>query len=321
MATIGFHASHELFPPSALLRHMQQAERAGFAAGMCSDHFHPWTARQGHSGYSFVWLGAALQATGLSIGTICCPVFRYHPAVVAQAAATLAELFPDRFWLALGTGQALNEHIIGQPWPDKPERQAMVSEAAGVMRALWRGEVVTHRGKIRVEHARVFSLPERLPLLLGAATSPATAEWVASWADGLLTVNTDRATMQQVVDAFRGGGGEGKPMYLQDMVGYDPDEQRAWHEAAKNWPVAVLDQEQLQNLETPERMAAACGTVRPSDLKGKARVSSDPARHVAWLEDDLALGFDRIFLYTISGNAERFIDAYGEKVLPAFRTI
>lgn len=319
MAIIGFHASHEMYPPSALLRQMQQAERAGFAAGMCSDHLHPWTPSQGHSGYSFAWLGAALQATGFSLGTICCPVFRYHPAVVAQAAATLAEMSPGRFWLALGTGQALNEHVTGRPWPDKPERRAMVREAADVMRALWRGETVTRRGKVRVEEARVYSCPETPPLLLGAATTPETAGWVASWADGLLTVNTDAGTMRRVVEAFRGGGGDGKPMYLQDMVGYDPDEETAWQSAAENWPVAVLDQAQLQNLETPERMAAACGTVRPADLKGKVRVSSDLGRHVAWLRGDLELGFERIFLYTISGSPERFIDAFGDQVLPLFR--
>jgi probable non-F420 flavinoid oxidoreductase len=287
---------------------------------MCSDHFHPWTPRQGHSGYSFAWLGAALQATALPLGTICCPAFRYHPAVVAQAAATLAEMFPGRFWLALGTGQALNEHVTGPKWPDKEERQDMIREAADVMRALWRGETVTHRGKVRVEAARVYSLPDRPPLLLGAATSPETAEWVASWADGLLTVNADADTMRQVVEAFQDAGGEGKPMYLQDMVGYDPDEERAWQAAAENWPVAVLDQEQLQNLETPEQMAAACGTVRPSDLKDRQlRVSADLGRHVAWLQGDLELGFERIFLYTIGGNPERFIDAFAEKVLPACR--
>ena len=319
MATIGFHASHELFPPGALLGHMRRAERAGFGPGMCSDHLHPWTPAQGQSGYSFAWLGAALQATALPLGTICCPVFRYHPAVVAQAAATLAEMFPGRFWLALGTGQALNEHVTGQGWPAKPERQAMVREAADVIRALWRGETVTRRGKVRVEAARVYSRPDQPPLLLGAATSPETAAWVASWADGLLTVNADPDTMRRVVEAFRGGGGASKPMYLQDMVGYDPDEERAWQAAADTWPVSVLDQERLQNLETPERMAAACGTVRPADLRGKVRVSSDLGRHVAWLQGDLALGFDRVFLYTISGNPERFIDTFADKVLPACR--
>src|SRR4051812_41227640 len=117
---IGFHASHEQHPPSALLEYVWRAERAGFQGAMCSDHLHPWTPAQGQSGYSFAWLGAALQATALPMGTICCPAFRYHPAIVAQAAATLAEMFPGRFWLALGTGQALNEHVTGESWPPKP---------------------------------------------------------------------------------------------------------------------------------------------------------------------------------------------------------
>jgi probable non-F420 flavinoid oxidoreductase len=298
---------------------MQHAERAGFGPGMCSDHLHPWTPSQGESGYSFAWLGAALQATSLALGTICCPVFRYHPAIVAQAGATLAQMFPDRFWLALGTGQALNEHVTGEAWPEKPRRQQMVREAAEVIRALWRGEEVTHRGAIRVEKARVYSLPDRPPLLLGAATTPETAAWVASWADGLLTVGAEPDALRTLVAAFRENGGEGKPMYLQDMVGYDPDEDRAWEAAARNWPVAVLEQKQLQDLETPHQMAAASGDVRPADLKGKLRVSSDLARHVAWLEQDLALGFDRVFLYTISGDPERFLDAFGTHVLPALR--
>lgn len=319
-ATVGFHASHELYSPSALIDHMRRAEQAGFGPGMCSDHLHPWTPSQGHSGYSFAWLGAALQATRLPIGTICCPVFRYHPAIVAQAAATLTEMFPDRFWLALGTGQALNEHVTGQPWPDKPQRQAMVREAADVIRALWRGETVSRHGLIRVERARVYSLPERPPLLLGAATTPETAGWIATWADGLLTVNGEADHMRRIVRAFRENGGADKPMYLQVMLGYDFDEERAWQTAAAHWPVAVLDQKHLQNLENPEDFVAACGAVDPADLKRRnVRVSSDLGRHLAWLQNDLAMGFDRLFLYTISGHPERFIDTFGEKVLPALR--
>lgn len=320
MALIGFHASHELFPPGALIGHARRAEAAGFGAAMCSDHLHPWVPSQGESGFSFAWLGAALQATSLPLGTICCPFGRYHPAVVAQAAATLAEMFPGRFWLAVGTGQALNEHVTGRPWPEKPERRATLREAADVIRALWAGETVTHRGRVRVEAAKVYSRPATTPLLFGAATTPETAEWVGSWADGLLTVNAPPDALRKVVDAFRRGGGAGKPMYLQAMVGYDPDEARAWEAAAESWPVAVLGQEQLQSLPTPEAMAAAAGRVTANDLKEKGlRVSSDLSRHAGWLRGDLELGFERVFLYTISGNPERFIDTFAEKVLPAVR--
>jgi probable non-F420 flavinoid oxidoreductase len=284
---------------------------------MCSDHFHPWVPAQGQSGFSFAWLGAALQATGLPMGTICCPFGRYHPAVVAQAAATLAEMFPGRFWLAVGTGQALNESVTGEPWPDKPERRERLRESADVIRALWAGETVTRPGRVRVEHARLYTRPAHPPPLFGAATTPETAGWVGSWADGLLTVSAEPQALREVVDAFRRGGGAGKPMYLQAMVGYDPDEERAWDAAAANWPVAVLGQDQLQTLPTPEAMAGAAGAVRPADLKGKLRVSSDPGRHAEWIRGDLELGFERVFLYTVGGNPERFLDVFGEKVLPA----
>lgn len=314
MGIVGFHASHELHEPGALLGLVRRAERAGFRAAMCSDHFHPWTPAQGHSGYSFAWLGAALQATALPLGTVCCPLFRYHPAVVAQAAATLAAMFPGRFWLAVATGEALNENITGAPWPDKAERQARLRAAVDVIRALWAGEEVSHPAPVRVEAARLYTRPPQPPLLLGAATSAETARWVGSWADGLLTAgNEPRA----IIDAFREGGGAGKPMFLQSMVGYDPDEGRAWQAACANWPVAVLGQDDLQNLTTPERMAAAAGAVRPSDLEGKLRVSADLARHADWLRGDLALGFDAVYLYTVSGDPERFVDAFGEFVLPA----
>jgi coenzyme F420-dependent glucose-6-phosphate dehydrogenase len=313
---VGFHASHELFSPRELIAHVRRAESAGFEAAMCSDHFHPWTPEQGESGYSFAWLGAAMQATSLSLGTICCPFVRYYPPIVAQAAATLAQMFPERFWLAVGTGQALNEHITGRDWPPKPERQALLRESADILRALWAGETVTHRGKITVLDAKLYSRPDQPPLLFGAAITPETARWVGSWADGLLTVNTGADQLRKVVDAFREGGGAGKPMYLQAMVGYDPDERTAWELAWKNWPIAVLDQSEAQNLPTPERMVAATAGASVDDIKGKLRVSADLQQHVEWLQADIDLGFDRIFLYTISGNPERFIDVFGEQVLP-----
>lgn len=319
MAVIGFHASHELFSPRELLQHVQLAEQAGFEAAMCSDHFYPWTPSQGNSGYSFAWLGAALQATGFPVGTICCPFERYHPAIVAQAGATLAEMFPGRFWLALGTGQALNEHITGNPWPDKDERQNRLEEAATVIRALWAGEIVNHRGRLVVEDARLYTRPDTPPLLFGAATSPETAAWVGTWADGLLTVNMDAETMREIVTAFRSTGGDNKPMYLQALIGYDPDEQKAWNDACQRWPIAALDQDLLQSIATPEEFARRTAHVRPDDLQGKLRVSSSLSQHRNWLRADLELGFDAIFLYTISGTQEQFLAAFAEDVLPALK--
>ena len=317
MPRIGFHAAHELYPPGELLRLVQRAEQAGFGAAMCSDHFHPWTPEQGQSGFAWSWLGAALQATEFPVGTVCSPAPRYNPAVVAQAAATLAEMFPGRFWLALGTGQALNEHVAGEPWPDKNDRRARLAESVEVIRALWAGETVTHRGWVRVEGAKLYTRPAELPLLLGAAMRPETAKWVGGWADGLLTVARGPDELRQTVDAFRRGGGEGKPMFLQAAVGYDPDEERAWAEARRDWPVAALDLSLLEDLPTPEGFAVATLAVTPDDLKGKLRVSSDLSRHVEWIRADLELGFSAVFLHNVGGDPERFIDVFAEKVLPA----
>src|SRR4029453_6371411 len=137
MPAFGFHASHEQVHPRELLAAVQRAEEAGFDAAMCSDHFAPWSERQGHSGFAWSWLGAALQATSLPFGVVNAPGDRYHPAIIAQAAATLAELFPDRFWVALGTVQAMNEHVTANRWPPKPERNARLKECVEVIRALW----------------------------------------------------------------------------------------------------------------------------------------------------------------------------------------
>ena len=163
MTKYGFHASHEQISPGQLLADVQRAEQAGFEIAMCSDHFAPWSRRQDHSGFAWSWLGAALATTQLPMGTVCAPGQRYHPAIVAQASATLAQMFPGRFWVALGSGQHMNEHITGEPWPAKKRRQERLEEYAEVIRALHRGEEVTHFGHVVVDRARVYSLPDQPP--------------------------------------------------------------------------------------------------------------------------------------------------------------
>src|SRR4051812_40668906 len=214
MARIGFHASHEQFPPSELLALVKAAETAGFTCAMSSDHFRPWASAQGHSGYAWSWLGAALQATSLPFGVISAPGYRYHPAIIAQAAATLAEMFPGRFWLALGSGQRLNEDITGLAWPEKAERNARLRECAEIIRALLAGGTVTHHGRVTAVGAKLYSLPARPPPLLGAAVTEATAEAVGAWADGLLTVSAGPGQMRRVIEAFRRGGGAGKRLVV-----------------------------------------------------------------------------------------------------------
>lgn len=159
MTTYGFHASHEQLPPSELLRQVQAAQQAGFSRAMCSDHFAPFGPEQGESGFAWSWLGAALASTDLPFGVVNAPGQRYHPAIIAQAAATLAEMFPDRFWMAVGSGELVNEHITGERWPAKDERNARLLESVQIMRALFAGETVSHRGLVTVDRARLWTLP------------------------------------------------------------------------------------------------------------------------------------------------------------------
>src|SRR3954467_239290 len=210
MTRFGYHASHEQYTPSDLLQCVILADAAGFESASCSDHFHPWTDAQGQSGFAWSWLGAALPATTLSFGTVNAPGARYHPAIIAQAAATLAEMFPGRFWFAIGSGEALNEAITGEPWPLKSERNARLKECADVMRALWRGETVTHRGRDTVVEAKLYSLPAAPPPLFCEALTPERAQFVGGWAVGLMTLGGPVEKIQKIVDAFREGGGHGK---------------------------------------------------------------------------------------------------------------
>jgi coenzyme F420-dependent glucose-6-phosphate dehydrogenase len=319
--TLGFHCSHEQHAPSTLLALAREAEAAGFAAAMCSDHFHPWSERQGHSGFTWAWLGSAFQATRLSFGTVCAPGQRYHPAVIAQAAATLAEMYPGRFWVAIGSGEALNEAITGEPWPPKPARQVRLRECAAILRALWAGETVSHRGHVFVEDARLYSRPAEPPLLVGAALTPETARFVGAWADALITVVGDRDDMRAIVDAFREGGGESKPLYLQVPLAFASDADHARRGAHDQWRHAVLSSAELADLRTPDAFDRATTEVTEAEVERRLRVSSDVERHVAWLQEDVEMGFSRLYLHNVVRDTQRqFLDACGERLVPAFAT-
>ncbi|MEW5744611.1 MAG: TIGR03885 family FMN-dependent LLM class oxidoreductase [Nitrospirota bacterium] len=314
---IGFHASHEQFKPGRLLELARMAEAAGFAAAMCSDHFYPWNPRQGESGFAWSWLGAALQATSLPFGVVCAPGQRYHPAIIAQAAATLAEMFPDRFWVAIGSGQLLNEAITGDRWPPKAERNERLLECAGIMRALWAGETVTHYGLVAVEEAKLYTRPPNPPLLIGAAITPETAAWVGGWADGLITVSKPGDELNKVIEAFRNGGGEGKPMFLQMQISYAATEEEALHGAWDQWRSTILDSAAHTELRSPEIMDAAAQFVTPEDMHGHVQISSDISRHREWLQEYLDLGFDHLYVHNVNRDQERFIEEFGTHVLPA----
>lgn len=319
LAHFGYHASHEQYAPSTLLAHVQSAERAGFACAMSSEHFKPWSNAQGHAGHAWSWLGAALATTRLPFGIITAPGYRHHPAVLAQSAATLSEMFPDRLWLALGSGQRLNEDITGLAWPEKAERTARLAECACVIRALFEGETVTHRGRVTVVDAKLYSRPSKAPLLLGGAVTADTARKVAAWADGLVTVGIEPDKLRPVVEAFREGGGADKPVFLQTKVGWDTDPDRALAEAHGQWASNMLEGDANWDLRSPEDFETASRFVRPEDVHGCVRVSDDLGRQAAWLAELAEIGFEEIIIHQVGRNQDAFIEAFGARVLPQLR--
>jgi coenzyme F420-dependent glucose-6-phosphate dehydrogenase len=316
---IGFHANHEQHGPDELIRHVRRAEAAGFDAAMCSDHWAPWSEAQGQSGFAWSWLGAALEATSLSFGVVNAPGQRYHPAIVAQAAATLAVMYEDRFWLAIGSGELMNEHITGDPWPPKADRNARLRECADIIRALWAGDVVSHHGLVTVSEARLWTRPERPPMLVGAAISPETAAFVADWADALITVAQPDDQLDRVVDAFRSNGGARKPMFLQVHLAYGRSDEEARAAAFGQWRQNALGSTVLADMRHPSQMISAASHVRPEDMDAAVRISSNPERHVEWLRRDVERGFERLYLHEVGQDQDRFIETFAAEVLPQLR--
>ena len=293
MAQIGYQASHEQFTPSELLRYAAMAEQKGFQAINSSDHFHPWGEAQGQSGYSFAWLGAAMQITQIPFGMVCSPGQRYHPAIVAQAAATLSEMFPERFWIALGSGEALNEQITGERWPAKPERNQRLIECADIIKRLLNGETVSHQGLVTVHNAKLYTRPKTLPLLLGAALSSETAAMAGAWADGLLIAHKSHNEMKEVIDAFRTNGGAGKPVFLKVQLSYADTEEKALQGAYDQWKTNVFQGTILGDMPTPAHFDAAARFVKAEDMYQHVRISSDLERHIEWIKEDMTLGFEK----------------------------
>ena len=313
MPTVGYHASHEQFSPSELLAYTTAAERAGFTAAMSSDHLEPWLPGQRGTGFAYAWLGAAMQATALPFGVVTAPGQRYHPVVVAQAAATLEEMFPGRFWLALGSGELVNEHVTGDPWPSKATRLARLRECADVIRALWRGERVDHDGLVTVREARVHTTFERSPPLIAAAVTADTARLAAAWADGLVTVSG--ALLRGTVDAYREGGGTG-PVYVQHHLSWAPSDEQAEAYAWEQWRQSAVGHPVCMELATPELIETAASRVRPGELRDSVAIGADPARHADLIAGILDAGAEQVLLHQVGPNQREFIDVFGAQVLP-----
>ncbi|MFW5470805.1 TIGR03885 family FMN-dependent LLM class oxidoreductase [Knoellia sp. CPCC 206435] len=315
MTRYGFHASHEQISPSDLLRDVQHAERAGFDMAMCSDHYSPWSARQGHSGYTWAWLGAALATTSLTMGCVSAPGQRYHPAVAAQKIATLSQMFEGRFWVALGSGEASNEHITGDGWPRKELRDQRLDECVEVIRRLLSGEEVSHDGLVTVDRARIWDLPQQQPKLIAPVVSVESAARVAAWADGLITIVQPEEQLRRVVEAYREAGGRGE-LSLQVHLSWAEREQEAEDIAFDQWRSNVIGAPVAWDTETAEAFDAIGEQVTREAVRGAVQVSADLSEHRERLAHLASLGFDDLYLHHVGQEQEAYLDAFGEQVLP-----
>ena len=314
MLEIGYTLSCEEHRPGDLVRFAAGAEEAGFRFALISDHFHPWTDAQGQS--PFVWsvLGGVAGATErLRVGTgVTCPTTRIHPALVAHAAATVADMMPGRYFLGVGSGENLNEHILGDAWPPVGIRLRMLEEAVAIIRELFTGDLVTHDGEYFTLHtARLYTLPEQPPPIVVAASGPMAAEVAGRIGDGLISTAPD----PEVIDVYRRKGGDG-PRYGQLHVCYAPDEAEAVETAHRQWINAAIGGELGQELPLPANFEQAGKTVRPEDVAEKVVCGPDPERHIAKIREYADAGFDHVYVHQIGADQEGFFGFYAEQVLP-----
>jgi probable non-F420 flavinoid oxidoreductase len=310
---VGYHASHEQFSPSALLQYAKLAAEAGFECIHSSDHFQPWSELQGESGYSFSWLGAALQATRLPFSVVCTPGYRYNPVIVAQAIATLAEMFPGRFHAELGSGEAVNEVVTATGWPSKDKRNEKLLQCARLIRDLLLGKSVTLEGEVQTPPFKLYTLPKTPPPIFGAAISKETAAWVGAWADGLLTTADGPDVTREKIQAFYDKAGEAKPVYVQLAFSYSRSRQEALEGAWEQWKSNMVPREQLANLSSPQQFTAATKHITVQDVAEKMLIFTDMRELIELIAVYKSMGATRIFLHNINRQQEQFIEDYGRR--------
>ena len=318
MTQLGYALSSEEHAPNDLVRYARRAEEAGFSFALISDHYHPWIDKQGHS--PFVWsvIGGIAQATSrLQLGTgVTCPTIRIHPAIIAQAAATAASMMPGRFFLGVGTGENLNEHIHGDRWPAYDIRSEMLDEAVEVIRLLWEGDTESFWGAYyTVENARIYTLPDELPPIMVAAGGEQSAELAGNIGDGLIST----APKAELVNTFRENGGKGKPCYGQLTVCWAESEAEARRTAYEIWPNAGLQGELTQELPTPAHFEQAVSTVREEDVTERVVCGPDPQKHLALIRKYVEAGFDHVYIHQVGPDQEGFFRFYQREILPKFQ--
>jgi coenzyme F420-dependent glucose-6-phosphate dehydrogenase len=310
---IGYALSSEEHRPLDLVANASRAEKIGFPFALVSDHFHPWIDRQGQS--PFVWsvLGAIAASTStLRVGTgVTCPLIRIHPAIVAQAAATAATLMPGRFFLGLGTGENLNEHVLGDRWPSTRERREMLEEAVGLMRLLWEGELSSFEGKhYRVENARLYTLPEKPVEVVIAAGGPEAAELAARVGNGLVSTSPE----DEVLGVYADAGGKG-PTYGMLTVCWAATEKAARKTALEWWPNAALRGTLGQELPLPSHFEQAAEMVDEDAIAETIVCGPDPEAHVAGIRAFAEAGFDHVYVHQVGPDQDGFLDFYAREVL------
>jgi len=310
---IGYHCPLERFTPQEHLHNIKTAEVNGFRGFMCSDHFYPWSKRQGASIASWPWLGSAMGQTGLPFGVVTSPTVRCHPVVIAQYIATLASMYEDRLWVALGSGQFLNEHITNEHWPVKKERNERLKESIHIIRSLLKGESVTYEGKyFQVYDTKLYTLPSVMPKLLVAALSNESAHDLAGCSDGIITVVKPAEDQKEFIYAYQQGGGDISNLHLQAIMSYAKDQEQAEQEAWYNWRHAVLGGKLQAEIRTPEDFDSAVELVTTKQVKEIIRISSDPKEHLEWLQEDISCGFSQIYIQDVSHNQTETIEMYGK---------
>jgi G6PDH family F420-dependent oxidoreductase len=321
MTSLGYALSSEEHRPTDLIDHARLAEEAGFEFALISDHFHPWIERQGQS--PFVWsvLGGIATATKtLRLGTgVTCPTIRIHPAIIAQAAATTAAMMPGRFFLGVGTGENLNEHILGDRWPDWDVRVRMLAEAVDVIRELWIGRVTSFEGEFyEVQNARIYTLPEEPIEIMVAASGERAAKVAGAIGDGFIST----APKAELIKAFdsdgSGAGGRSRPHYGQLTVCWDTDERKARRTALEMWPTAAIPGESGQELPNPKHFEQLAQLVTEEMIAKQVVCGPDIDRHVEAIQAYVDAGFDHVYIHQIGPDQAAFIRAYAKDVLPRF---
>jgi G6PDH family F420-dependent oxidoreductase len=312
--TMGYFLSCEEYTAAELVEQARAAEDAGFRALWISDHFHPWNDEQGES--PFVWsvIGAISQVSELPVTTaVTCPMVRTHPAIIAQAAATSAVMLRGGFTLGVGTGEALNEHILGDPWPSADVRLEMLEEAVALMRRLWEGDFVTQSGPhYRVDNARIYSLPDRPPEVYVSGFGPKATDVAARIGDGYISTSPDA----DLVRRFKEGSG-GKPAHAGAKVAYAPTVDEGVGHAHRLWSNSGLPGELAQVLPSPRHFEQASQLVTEESTRESVVAGPDPQAHLDQVESYRAAGYDELYVANMGPHYRDMIEFYGKEILPA----